>query len=141
MKNMIKEFCLRGFMCGGFGPIVYGIVMFILYLTGVDTNIDGLILFKGIIATYMMAFIIAGISIIWKEERLGLAVAILIHSVCLYICYLITYGINGWIELDFFSIFNFTIIFVLGYLLIWVFIYLFEKRKIKNLNKNIKHNI
>ena len=138
MKNMIKEFCTRGLICSGFGPMVYGIVMLILYLVGVDTNINGMILFKGIITTYMMAFVIAGVSIIWKEERLGLATAILIHSVCLYICYLITYGINGWIELDFAPIFDFTIIFILGYLLIWLFIYLVEKRRIKKLNMNIK---
>ena len=43
----------------GFGPIVYGIVMFILHLCNVDTSSNGLVMFKGIISTAMMAFIIA----------------------------------------------------------------------------------
>lgn len=141
MKSRIKEFCLRGLICSGFGPIIYAIIMFVMYLSGVDSNVDGMILFKGIVSTYLMAFIIAGVSIIWKEEKLGIATAICIHSACLYLCYLITYSINGWIKWNILTILDFSIIFILGYCLVWVFIYFFEKKRIEKLNINIKNKI
>lgn len=138
MKNMIKEFFLRGLMCGGFGPLVYAIILFILYLCKVDTNIDGLVLFKGVITTYIMAFLIAGSSIIWKIERLGLAIAIPTHGGILYLCYFLTYIFNGWIATSLEVIGVFTLVFVIGYTLIWIIIYLTEKNLAKRLNKNLK---
>ena len=138
MKNMIKEFFLRGLMCGGFGPLVYAIILFILYLCKVDTNIDGLVLFKGVITTYIMAFLIAGSSIIWKIERLGLAIAIPTHGGILYLCYFLTYIFNGWIATSLEVIGVFTLVFVIGYALIWIIIYLTEKNLAKRLNKNLK---
>ena len=140
MKKLVKEFLSRGLICGGFGPLVYGIIMFILYLCGVDINIDGLILFKGIISTYLMAFFIAGFSVIWQVERLGLAISILIHGSVLYICYLVTYLINGWLDTNIISILVFSFVFVLGYLLIWLVIYLVEKNRVKDLNMQLKIN-
>ena len=98
MKKLVKEFFLKGLIAGGFGPIVYALVMFILYLCKVDANVNGLDIFKNIISIYLMAFIIGGISVIWKIEKISLAFLILIHGGVLYLLYLITYLINGWLE-------------------------------------------
>lgn len=133
MKKRIKDFLFRGLICGGFGPIVYGVVMFVIYLCGVDTLIDGLMIFKGVISTYLLGFIVAGASIIWQEERLGLGLSIFIHGSVLYICYLLMYLINGWLLSD--NILIFSIIFILGYLFIWGIIYLIETIKMKRMNK------
>ena len=62
MKKFISNFCLRGLIAMGFGPIVYGTIMLILHLCNVDTTSNGLDIFKGILSTCIMAFIIAGIS-------------------------------------------------------------------------------
>ena len=48
MKKFISNFCLRGLIAMGFGPIVYGCIMLILHLCNVDTTSDGLMIFKGI---------------------------------------------------------------------------------------------
>ena len=134
MKDIVKEFFLRGLVVSGFGPLVYACVMFVLYLCGVDTLINGLVLFKGVISTYMMAFLIAGVSVIWKIEKLGLSFSILIHGTILYLCYLVTYLVNGWVASNPISLVVFTGIFIGGYLLIWLFIYLVEKNRAKRLN-------
>ena len=72
-------------ICVGFGPLVYAIIMVILYYTNVDTQVNGLVLFKGVISTYLLAFIVAGSSIIWQEERMGIALQLVIHGLALYI--------------------------------------------------------
>ena len=138
MKKLTKEFLFRGLMCGGFGPLVYAIIMFILYFCKVNTNVDGLILFKGVISTYLMAFVIAGASILWQIDKLGLAIAIPTHGGLLYICYFLTYINNGWLESNLKVIGVFTLVFVLGYMLVWLIIYLVEKNLAKRLNKSLR---
>lgn len=137
MKKIIKEFLTRGLLCMGFGPIVYSIVMLILYLCKVETTISIVTLFKGIISSSFMAFIIAGSSIIWQIEKIGIAYQILIHGLCLYLCYLIIYLLNDWLKKE--GILIFTIVFIVGYLIIWLIIYLVERRKTKKLNELIKN--
>ena len=137
MKKYLKEFCLRGMAFGGFGPLIYGIVMLIINLSGVDTTIDGLIVFKGVLSTYLLGFICAGVSIVWNIEKLGIGFAILIHGSALYISYLLTYLINGWLGNNN-GILIFSIAFILGYVLIWLIIYVIEKCRAKKLNRTLK---
>ena len=64
--------------------------------------------------------------------------AILIHGSVLYVSYLMTYLVNGWLEWGRVPVLVFTGIFVVGYLVIWAVIYFVIKRKTKNLNKMLK---
>ena len=138
MKSRLKNFLFRGALASGFGPIIYGIIMLCLELGGVDTGLDGVVVFKGIISTYILAFVIAGASIIWQEERLGLALQIAIHGSALYICYLVTYLINGWLASNWLSVVVFTIIFFTGYGIIWLVIFLVEKNRANKFNKQLR---
>jgi cytochrome c oxidase assembly factor CtaG len=140
MKKFIKEFFFRGLLCMGFGPIVYSIIMLILYLCNVETTITGLELFKGIISTSLMAFLIAGSSVIWLIEKIGIASQIVLHGIILYFCYLLTYLLNDWLQKDQTSILIFSIIFIGGYLLIWLIIYLIERKRTNNLNDSLLSN-
>lgn len=137
MKKYIKDFVIRGLMAMGGGPLVYGIVMFILYLCNVDTTVDGVTIFKSIISLSIMAFIIAGSSIVWQIDKLGLGFASLIHGSLLYVCYLIVYLLNNWIEKEIISFIVFTAIYIVTYTLIWLIVYLTEKHKAKKLNKSL----
>ena len=74
-------------------------------------------------------------NVIYQIERLPLMVAILIHGGVLYISYLGTYLLNGWLELGRTPILVFSGIFVLGYLAIWVVIYSIIKRRTERLNE------
>ena len=135
MNKILKEFFIRGLLCMGFGPIVYSIILLILYLCNVETTINILTLFKGIISTSIMAFIIAGATVIWQIEKIGIAYQILIHGLCLYLCYLMTYLLNDWLKKE--GIIIFSIVFILGYLIIWLIIYLIERKRTNNLNRLI----
>lgn len=119
----------------GFGPIVYSIILLVLYLCNIETTINILSLFKGIISTSFMAFIIAGSTVIWQIEKIGIAYQILSHGLCLYLCYLITYLLNDWLKKE--GILIFSTVFILGYLIVWLIIYLIEKRNTNNLNQLI----
>lgn len=135
MKKMMKEFIFRGLIAAGFGPIVYGIVIFIIETCGVNAMQDGSMILKAILSTYMMAFICAGASVIWQNERLGLGYSALIHGTVIYISYLITYLLNGWLDHD--KIGQFSIIFISGYIIIWLIIFITEKLKAKKLNQQL----
>ena len=138
MKNKISKFCFKGLIAGGFGPLVYGIVMLCLYLAKVDTSIDGMVLFKGIISTYLLAFLCGGSTIIWEEERIGLGFQILIHGCSLYVGYLIAYLLNNWLPRDVTAVLIFTGIFFCTYLIIWLIIYLIERKRAKKFNSHLK---
>ena len=137
MMKHVKGFLMRGTFFGGFGPIIYGIVMLILYLCKVDTKLDGLDIFRSIISIYMLAFIVAGVSIIWDIERIGLGFQIGIHCLVIYLCYLITYLMNGWMPSNLITLLIFTLIFAAGYGIIWCMIYIIERRKAEKLNKQL----
>ena len=135
MKKMMKEFIFRGLIAAGFGPIVYGIVIFIIETCSVNAMQDGSMILKAILSTYMMAFICAGASVIWQNERLGLGYSALIHGTVIYISYLITYLLNGWLDHD--KIGQFSFIFISGYIIIWLIIFITEKLKAKKLNQQL----
>ena len=138
MKKFISNFCLRGLIAMGFGPIVYGTIMLILHLCNVDTTSNGLDIFKGILSTCIMAFIIAGISNIYQVESLSLMSKIMIHALSLYLVYLVFYLLNDWIVKDLKVIGLFSLIFFSGYIVIWIIIYIIERKKIKELNEKLK---
>ena len=64
--------------------------------------------------------------------------AILIHGSVLYISYLATYLINGWLEEGKTPILVFTGIFILGYLVIWAIIYSIVKKNTEKVNEVLK---
>lgn len=138
MKKFISNFCFRGLIAMGFGPIVYGCIMLILHLCNVDTTSNGLDIFKGILSTCIMAFIIAGISNIYQVESLSLMSKIMIHALSLYLVYLVFYLLNDWIVKDLKVIGLFSLIFFSGYIVIWIIIYIIERKKIKELNEKLK---
>ncbi len=138
MKAQIKNFILRGLLFSSGGPLIYGIVILIIDLCGVDTMTCGVDIFKGIISTFLLAFCSAGISVIWQNEKLGIVTQSFIHGITIYLCYLITYLLNDWIPKEPLTIIIYSIIFFLTYLIIWIIVYFSQKQMIKKLNQQLK---
>ena len=90
---------------------------------------------RGIFSLSALAFVAGGMNVLYQVEQLPLMVAILIHGGVLYIAYLATYLLNGWLEWGAAPILVFTGIFVLGYLAIWVAIYSINRKTTEKLNK------
>jgi cytochrome c oxidase assembly factor CtaG len=74
-------------------------------------------------------------NFLYQIERLPLMLAILIHGGVLYLSYLGTYLLNGWLDRGLMPILIFTGLFLLGYLVIWVVIYSIIKRKTDKINR------
>ena len=135
MKKILSGFFLRGMIACGFGPIVFAILYLILQQQGVVKVITVNQMCLGIFSLAFLAFMAGGMNIIYQIERLPLMVAILIHGFVLYVIYLGTYLINDWMESGVAPILVFTVIFVFGYLIIWMVIYSINTRNTKRLNQ------
>ena len=138
MKKDALEFLRRGVMSCGVGPIILAVLYLILHHNGVVENVSVKELCVGIFSLSALAFVAGGINALYQLERLPLMAAILIHGSVLYVSYLMTYLVNGWLEWGRVPVLVFTGIFVVGYLVIWAVIYFVIKRKTKNLNKMLK---
>lgn len=138
MKKYVLEFFHRGLVACGIGPIVLAIVYLILQHQGAVESLTANQVCTGIFSLSALAFIAGGMNVIYQIERLALMVAILIHGVVLYISYLGTYLINGWLEWGATEILVFTGIFVVGYLAIWAIIYSIIKKNTARLNEMLE---
>ena len=138
MKTFWKEFFLRGLICASGGPIVLAIIYGILGATGAVEAFSPREVCLGIVTISLLAFITAGMTAIYQMEQLPLPIMILLHGGALYIAYILTYLINGWLQNSLIPILVFTGIFVVGYALIWLIIYSIEKAKAEKLNKLLK---
>ena len=138
MKKVALGFLRRGVMSCGVGPIILAVLYLILHHNGVVENVSVKELCVGIFSLSALAFIAGGMNALYQLERLPLMAAILIHGSVLYVSYLVTYLVNGWLEWGRLPVLVFTGIFVEGYLVIWAVIYFVIKRKTKNLNKMLK---
>ena len=138
MKKFWKEFLFRGLLCASGGPIVLAVIYGILGVTGSAEQLSVTEVSTGILSITLLGFIAAGMTAVYQMEQLPLPMMILLHGGALYMAYILTYLINGWLQNALIPIFVFTGIFVAGYALIWIAIYLVEKAKAKHLTKLLK---
>lgn len=138
MKKFVLEFLRRGFIACGFGPIILAIVYLILQQAVDVQTLTVNEVCIGIFSLTLLAFVAGGMNAIYQIERLPLMVAILIHGCILYISYLGVYLINDWIDLGIIPIIVFSVIFVIGYIVIWAIIYSIIRRNIVQVNEMLK---
>lgn len=137
-KNYFKAFLHRGLIFGGFGPIIAGVVFFILSLTLEDFTLGGGEVLMAIVSTYLLAFLQAGASVFNQIEDWPLAKIMLCHFATIYLAYVGCYLLNSWIPFDIRVILIFTAIFVVLYLVIWVSVLLAVRATSKKLNARVK---
>lgn len=138
MKRHILDFMRRGLAACGFGPIVLAVLYLILQQQGIVENLTVNEVCIGIVSLFVLAFIAGGMNFIYQIEQLPLMVAILIHGGILYISYLGTYLLNGWLKWSGIPVLVFTGIFVGGYLVIWAVIYSIIKKNTDRINEVLK---
>lgn len=138
MKKFWIEFAKRGLVAASGGPVIWAIVYGILGACGVVTSITPQEVCVGVLTVTLMAFIAAGSTAVYQSERLPLMSAILLHAGVLYLDYLIMYLLNNWMPRNLTGIGIFTGIFVAGYALVWLIVYLVIKRKTNDINQNLK---
>ena len=139
MKKFWNEFLFRGLICASGGPIVLAIIYGILGATGAVQSFSPREVCMGILTISLLAFIVAGMTAIYQMEQLPLPTMILLHGGALYIAYILTYLINGWLLNQLTPILIFTGIFIVSYAIIWLIIYWIEKNKAEKLNRLLKN--
>lgn len=138
MKKHVREFIKRGLMAASGGPVILGIVYGAQGITGEVTSLTPQEVSLGILSITIMAFIAAGITIVYQMERLPLVSAVAIHGGALYLDYLILYLLNSWIPRDLPGIAVFTGFFASIYVTVWVCIYATTKAKTEWLNRKLR---
>ncbi len=138
MKKIIKEFCRRGLLSCGIGPLVLATLYLILKSQNVIDTLTVNEVCIGIFSLTALAFIAGGLNVVYQIEQLPLMIAILIHGVVLYISYLLTYLANSWLKQGIIPILIFSGIFVFGYLIIWIIIYSIIKKNSDKVNEILK---
>ena len=138
MKKYIAGFFRRGIAASGFGPLVLAVLYMVLQRQALLDSLSVREVCVGIFSLSALAFVAGGMNAIYQVERIPLMVAILLHGCVLYIGYLITYLVNGWLERGFAPILVFTGIFVVGYLIIWGIIYSIIKKRTARVNDLLK---
>ena len=138
MNQYVKNYLQRGITFGGFGPIVAGLVFWILQLAGVEVVLSGAQVLIAIVSTYILAFVQAGSSVFNQIEEWPLAKSMGLHFLSLYIVYVGCYLVNRWLPFAWQVIAIFTGVFILVYLAVWLTVYLVVKSVSKKLNKKIR---
>ena len=140
MKKIVQEFIRRGLVASGFGPVVLAILYLILQK---QCDLQTLTVHEvclGILSLSALAFVAGGMNVLYQMERLPLMSAILIHGGVLYLSYLGTYLLNGWLAWGRLTILVFSGIFAVAYLVIWVIIYSVTKKNTDKINEALKQN-
>lgn len=138
MKRYILEFVRRGVTACGLGPIVLAIFYLVMQRQGAMETLTVTQVCLGIFSLSALAFVAGGMNVIYQVEQIPLMAAILIHGSVLYISYLATYLINGWLEWGIIPVLVFTGIFGVGYLLIWAGIYTIIRKNTDRINEMLK---
>ena len=138
MKKTALEFIRRGLVACGFGPLVLAVIyLMVRHRCGVQTlSVDQVC--TGIFSLSALAFVAGGMNVIYQMERRALPVAILAHGSVLYVSYLVTYLLNGWLMWGWIPIVVFSVIFLLTYLLIWAGIYTATRKNTRKINAMLK---
>ena len=138
MKKFLLDFLRRGLVACGLGPVVLALLYLILQHQAAVEILTVNQVCIGIFSLTALAFIAGGMNAIYQIEQLPLMVAILIHGGILYISYLGTYLLNGWLKWGVAPVLVFTGIFILGYFVIWAIIYTIIKKRTASLNEKLK---
>ena len=95
-----------------------------------------------ILSSALLAFIAAGVSVVYQIERLPLMWASFIQAVVLYLDYLLIYLLNGWLKAELSVIMIFSLCFIAGYIIIWTMIYFLSIRPaIHKMNSKLQEEI
>jgi len=139
MKNYLGEFFRRGMTACGLGPLVLAVIYLILGQRGAMAVVPVEQVCLGIFSLTGLAFVAGGMNVVYQIEQLPLMGAILLHGVVLYIGYLATFLLNGWLQRGMIPILIFTGIFLVGYLVIWAVIYSVTRRDTDRINRALQH--
>ena len=137
MKPLIKRFFQKGLPVAAGGPVILAVVYYFLGQYGVIENLSVGEVVRGILTVTVLAFMAGGIPVVYEVERLSRLAAALIHVLVLYADYILIYLMNGWLQYAKTPILVFTILFFVGFGIIWLFIYKGIQANVERMNREL----
>ena len=137
MNKYVKNFLQRGLAFGGFGPVILAIIYAILEKTLPDFTITGYEICLGIISTYILAFVQAGVTVFNQIEHWSLPKSLFFHFTSLFAAYSLCYVANSWIPFEPKVLLIFSLIFIAVYFAVWITVFICTKVLSKKLNKKL----
>ena len=138
MNKYVKKFLHRGVLFGGVGPIILGIIYWILSGTIDDFSVGGGEVCLGIITIYLLAFVQAGASVFNQIEEWGIGKSLLVHFLTLFVAYSGCYLLNTWIPFEPMVLLIFAAVFVAIYFIVWLTVYFIVRATRNKLNAQLK---
>ena len=138
MKKALLDFIKRGLMAAAGGPVILACIYGGMGAGGVAESLVPAKVCMEILTVTLMAFVAAGVSVVYSIEKLPLMHATLIHAAALYVDYLLIYLLNEWIPRSAAGIGGFTLIYAAGYAVIWLCVITCIKVRIRRLNRQLK---
>ena len=136
MKGIVREFLKRGMLFAWGGPAVVAFVWLCLNRSGELTALSVGEAVLGVYSSTVLAFVAAGITVVYQMEQLPKPIAGVIHMAVLYADYLVVYLLNGWIKPQVVAVFS--LIFILGFGTIWGAVYLTARRNVSRMNRCVQ---
>jgi hypothetical protein len=137
INNYIKEFILRGLLFMGLGPIIMGIIYFIIDINNPSFNLTGSEILISTLSISMLTFVHAGSSMFHQVEHWSPMKSAFIQLLCIYIIYITTYLVNSWIPFKWEVILIVSISIILGYIIIFIIVSLIVNKTTKKLNNKL----
>ena len=134
MNKYVKAFFQRGLIFGGFGPVVVGIVLFVISIFDTVT-LSGADFLIAVISGYLLAFVQAGATVFNQIEHWPILKSVGMHFLALYLTYSLCYMINNWIPFEPKVLLIFTGIFAVVYAVVYLSVYMIVRSTTKKLNK------
>ncbi|MBR2013053.1 MAG: DUF3021 domain-containing protein [Clostridia bacterium] len=134
----MKEFLHRGLMFGGFGPIILGIIYWILSVAVEGFSLSGGEVCLGIVSIYLLAFVQAGASVFNQIEEWGIGKSLLVHFLTLFAAYSGCYLLNTWIPFEPMVLLIFAGVFIAIYFAVWLTVYCIVRATRNKLNHQLK---
>ncbi len=141
MKRYFVGFLTRGLLFAWSGPAILAIVYLILGSKGIVHSLSPEKVALGILTSTLLAFIAAGCSVVYKIEALPLLHATMLHALALYLDYILIYLLNGWLMAQLGPILIFTVLYAVGYALIWLVIFSFTKARVRRINQKLQSGV
>ena len=138
MNRYLKQFFLRGLIFGGFGPLIAGVVFWIISLNVSDFSQSGEQILCAVFSTYLLAFVQAGASVFNQIEHWSLPKSLLCHMGSIYVAYVGCYLVNRWIPLDVWVVLIFTAVFIVQYMIIWLIVFFCVRAASRRLNRSLE---
>lgn len=138
MNLYVKQYLQRGMAFGGFGPVIGGIVFWVLSVTVPDFSLTGGQACLAIVSTYLLAFVQAGASVFNQIEHWPLPKSLACHFLSIYAAYTGCYLLNSWIPFEPLVLVVFTVAFAVTYAVIWITVYVWVKTVSRRFNEKLK---